>query len=126
MFSRKRLTRSVAAGGAAIAVAIGAYAMAAYAIADARSPKPASTIAHVAPPAPSLVSRVRLVPSVLTFHNPFWLVSALPIKELFSTRNNRVVLLIARTAVIAIPALVKMVCGEPPVAGRTLIVLGPR
>jgi len=53
VFSRKSLTRSVAAGGAAIAVAIGAYAMAAYAIADARSPKPASTIAHVASPAPS-------------------------------------------------------------------------
>ncbi len=77
-------------------------------------------------PAPSLVRRVRPVPSVLTFHNPFWLVSALPIKELFSTRNSSVVLLIARTAVIAILALVKMVCGEPPVAGRTLIVLRPR
>src|SRR6185312_2687114 len=77
-------------------------------------------------PAPSLVRRIRPVPLVLTFHNPLLLVSALPMKELFSTRNSSVVLLMARTAIIAIVALLKIVWDEPPVAGRMLIALGPR
>jgi hypothetical protein len=47
MLSRK-ITRSIAAGGAAIAVAIGAYA-----ISDSSSTKPAAATAQVAPPAQS-------------------------------------------------------------------------
>jgi hypothetical protein len=76
-------------------------------------------------PPPPLVSLVSPLPSVLTFHNPFWLVSTFVPVPLLLTSSRRVVLLIERIAVIAMFWLVKIFCCAPPVAGRKLIVLGP-
>src|SRR2546425_8658867 len=75
--------------------------------------------------APPVESCIKRVPSVLTFHKPLWLVSTFVPVALLLTSSSRVVLLIERIAVMAMSWLVKMFCGEPPVAGRVLIVLGP-
>ncbi len=53
-------------------------------------------------PAPLLVSLVSPLPSVFTFHNPFWLVSTFVPVLLLLISSSRVDLLIERTAVIAI------------------------
>src|SRR6266571_4558338 len=54
------------------------------------------TLGPAETPPPSLVSRVKPVPSVLTFHRPFLLVSTfVEPKPLFSTSSNRLVLPIA-------------------------------
>src|SRR5258708_12022310 len=74
-------------------------------------------------PAPTIAIRVRLVPSVLIFHSPFWLVSA--VAPWLLTTSSNVVLLIARTLVMAIFGLLRMLCCEPPVAGSTTRLLGP-
>src|SRR5438876_1457886 len=76
-------------------------------------------------PAPSVVSLVKLLPSALNFHNPFWLVSTFIPVALLLISSSRVVLLIERTAVIAMFWLVKIFCCAPPVADCTFIVLGP-
>ena len=53
-------------------------------------------------PAPPVVSLVKPLPSALTFHNPFWLVSTFVPVALLLISSSRVVLLIERIAVIAI------------------------
>src|SRR5713101_9008721 len=52
-------------------------------------------------PAPPVVSLVKPLPSALTLHNPFWLVSAFVPVALLLISSSRVDLLIERTEVIA-------------------------